>query len=71
MANEAVATQKVEKTVEVKNCVSCNKPLRKVKRYYRNGKYYCNKKCWKTGTQPAQGSQQEPQQEPQKESKKE
>jgi len=28
------------------NCLSCNKPLKKIKIYYRNGKYYCTKKCW-------------------------
>ena len=31
-----------------KNCFSCNKPLIKAKRYYRNSHYYCNKNCWKT-----------------------
>jgi len=30
------------------NCLSCGKPIRKLKRYYRNGKFYCNKKCWLT-----------------------
>lgn len=30
------------------NCLGCNKPIKKIKRYYRNGKYYCTKKCWKT-----------------------
>lgn len=28
------------------NCLSCNKQLKKLKRYYRNGKYYCSKQCW-------------------------
>lgn len=28
------------------NCLGCNKPLKKIKRYYRNGKFYCDKKCW-------------------------
>ncbi|MFA5038767.1 MAG: hypothetical protein WC732_03715 [Candidatus Omnitrophota bacterium] len=28
------------------NCGKCNKPLKKIKRYYRNGKYYCHKKCY-------------------------
>jgi len=39
---------KEEKPKEEKqtNCLACNKPIRKVKRYYRNGKFYCNKKCW-------------------------
>ncbi len=30
-----------------KNCAGCNKPVQKLKRYYRNGKYYCNKACFK------------------------
>lgn len=29
------------------NCLACSKPIRKIKRYYRNGKFYCNKKCWR------------------------
>jgi len=29
------------------NCLGCNKPIKKLKRYYRNGKFYCNKKCWR------------------------
>lgn len=29
------------------NCLGCNKPLKKLKRYYRNGKFYCSKKCWR------------------------
>ena len=32
------------------NCLACNKPLKKLKRYYRNGKFYCNKKCWRKAT---------------------
>ena len=28
------------------NCLACNKPIKKLKRYYRDGKFYCNKKCW-------------------------
>ena len=34
------------------NCLGCNKPLIKGKVYYRNGKYYCNKKCWKKAIAP-------------------
>jgi len=30
------------------NCLACNKPIKKLKRYYRDGKFYCNKKCWRT-----------------------
>lgn len=29
------------------NCLGCNKPIKKLKHYYRNGKYYCGKKCWR------------------------
>jgi hypothetical protein len=29
------------------NCLSCNKPIRKIKKYYRDGKFYCNKACWR------------------------
>ncbi len=28
------------------NCLACNTPLKKLRRYYRDGKYYCTKKCW-------------------------
>jgi hypothetical protein len=41
---EAQSKPKVEKQT---NCLGCNKPLRKLKRYYRNGKLYCSKKCWR------------------------
>jgi hypothetical protein len=29
------------------NCLACNKPINKLRRYYRDGKFYCNKKCWR------------------------
>lgn len=29
------------------NCLACGKPLKKLRRYYRNGKFYCTKKCWR------------------------
>ncbi|MBU1125855.1 MAG: hypothetical protein KKC84_07500 [Candidatus Omnitrophica bacterium] len=35
------------------NCLACNKPLRKIKQYYRNGKYFCTKKCWRVALQKA------------------
>ena len=28
------------------NCKNCNKKLSKKKWYYRNGNYFCNKRCW-------------------------
>lgn len=30
-----------------KNCVQCNKPIKRKTWYYRNGKYFCGKGCWK------------------------
>jgi len=29
------------------NCLACNKPIIKLRRYYRDGKFYCNKRCWR------------------------
>lgn len=42
-APEAEAKPKAEKQT---NCLSCNKPLKKIRKYYRNGKFYCTKRCW-------------------------
>ena len=28
------------------NCLGCSKPLKKIRSYYRDGKFYCTKKCW-------------------------
>jgi len=43
---EAPAEQKAAVKVEIpKNCGSCNKPVRRI-RFYRNMKFFCNKKCW-------------------------
>ena len=43
MAEEA-KTPVVE---EIKNCPACKKPLKKARRFYRNGSYYCNNNCFK------------------------
>ncbi len=42
--------KKAEKKKKEKpaNCAVCNKSIRKKRYYYRNGKYYCTKRCWKT-----------------------
>lgn len=42
-----VATERVKPS----NCAQCNKPLKRGMWYYRNGKFYCNKKCWKKSTE--------------------
>ena len=31
---------------ELMKCGHCKKTVKPAKRYYRNGKYYCNKNCW-------------------------
>ena len=30
------------------NCAVCNKPIKKKRYYYRNGKYFCTQRCFKT-----------------------
>lgn len=45
-------TAKAEKII-ASNCVKCNKPIKKKMGYYRNGKYYCNKRCFKLTKVPA------------------
>ena len=44
MAEEAKPAAVVE---EIKNCPACKKPLKKARRFYRNGAYYCNNNCFK------------------------
>jgi len=39
---EAIVSVKTKPT----NCGDCNKPIRKKRWYYRNGKYYCSKRCF-------------------------
>jgi len=53
MPTEEVKVATAQKT-EVKpvpekqtHCPACNKPITKLKRYYRDGKFYCNKDCWR------------------------
>ena len=51
---EAAAKPAAEKKEEKKkkekpaNCAACNKSIKKKRFYYRNGKHYCTKRCWKT-----------------------
>ena len=39
--------QKAAVVEEVKNCPACKKPLKKARRFYHNGAYYCNSNCFK------------------------
>jgi len=47
-APEATKEEAKQKKADKKaNCLACNKVVKKLKRYYRNGKYFCSKKCWR------------------------
>jgi len=46
MVNEQTNPQTPTKEKQT-NCPACNKPIKKLKRYYRNGKFYCSKVCWR------------------------
>ena len=47
-AQEAKAAEAPKKEKPA-NCASCNKSIKKKRWYYRAGKFYCTKRCWKTG----------------------
>ena len=34
-------------------CTSCGKRLSRKQWYYRNGQYFCSKRCWKTAAEKA------------------
>ncbi|MBU1998417.1 MAG: hypothetical protein ABIG46_08840 [Candidatus Omnitrophota bacterium] len=53
--NESAEAAKVQE--KQTNCLACNKPLKKIKQYYRNQKYYCSKKCWKKSLKPKEEQQ--------------
>lgn len=44
---KAKGTEAKPKADKRLNCLACNKVVKKLKRYYRDGKYYCSKKCWR------------------------
>ena len=45
------AKKKEEAAIEKPaNCASCNKSIKNKRWYYRNGKYYCSKRCWQTAS---------------------
>lgn len=50
MAPEVPDTKKAQvkpKREKKSNCPACNKVVKRLKRYYRDGKFYCSKKCWR------------------------
>jgi hypothetical protein len=51
MALDAVKESPAETKPKIEkqtNCLACNKLIKKLKRYYRDGKFYCSKRCWRT-----------------------
>lgn len=42
-----MAEEKKDKKERFGNCGGCAKPIKKVRRYYRNSKYFCAERCYK------------------------
>ncbi len=65
---QAAEPAKEEKTVptpEVKrerpaNCEGCKKSIKNKRWYYRNGKYFCTKRCWSTTDKKSAKTQEAP-----------
>ena len=49
---EVEKKEEAEKQKKPAECIICNKSI-KNKWYYRNGKYYCTKSCWKKSKKKA------------------
>ena len=43
---EAPKTEAAPKKEKPANCAGCKKSIKKKRWYYRNGKYFCTKRCW-------------------------
>lgn len=54
---EETAPAKVERP---DNCVGCKKSIKKKRWYYRDGLYYCTKRCWSTTTKKAAKPEEKP-----------
>ena len=50
---EKAKAEAAPKAQEQTNCLICNKPIKKLTRFYRDGKFYCSKKCWRTAKEKA------------------
>lgn len=52
---EETSVKEKEKIIIQKptNCMKCNKRLQRKSWYYRNGGYYCSKRCWKLAEEAA------------------
>jgi len=61
-AQSAPAAKKEEpKKEKPSNCASCNKSIKNRRRYYRDGKFYCTKRCWATATKKKEEPKEAPQ----------
>jgi hypothetical protein len=49
---EAAPKKEPEVVEKQTNCLACGKQIKKLKHYYRNGKFYCSKKCWRKAKKP-------------------
>jgi hypothetical protein len=47
-AKQEPAAEKIAKIKKEKptNCVSCNQSFKHKRWYYKNGKFFCSKRCW-------------------------
>jgi len=45
---EAPKEEAKPKAEKQTNCLSCNKVMKRIRRYYRDGKFYCTKRCYQT-----------------------
>jgi len=52
MAAEAAKPEAPATEEKQTNCPACGKPIKKIKKYYRNNKNYCTKKCWLKAMKP-------------------
>lgn len=46
-APKSAEPQETPKAEKQTNCPICNKPIKRLTRYYRDGKFYCARKCWR------------------------
>lgn len=50
---EAPKPAEKKKKEKPSNCAACNKSIKKKRYYYRNGKYFCTQRCFKTTVKKA------------------
>jgi hypothetical protein len=53
MADQVQETQEKQRIT----CAACGKTVKRIKRYYRNGKFYCDKNCWRNALKKAQAKE--------------